>query len=86
MRLVHRDQRKPRRTGERDKLLHFQTFRRDIHNTVRAQRRVEVSELDPEARAKIFEEVEMSISVAEAYREAARCMRCYRVSLVTTEK
>ena len=53
---------------------------------VRLQRRVEVAELDPETRKSIFEEVEMPISEKEAYREAERCMRCYRISMVVTER
>ncbi len=48
--------------------------------------RVKVQELDPEVRTKIFEEVEKPISVEEAYQEAERCMRCYRVYSVVTEK
>ena len=48
--------------------------------------RVKAQELDPEVRKKIFEEVEKPISVEEAYREANRCMRCYRVYSVVTEK
>lgn len=53
---------------------------------VRPQRRVEVAELDPETRKRIFEEVEMPICDQDAYREAERCMRCYRISMVVTEK
>jgi len=48
--------------------------------------RVKAQELDPEVRKKIFEEVEKPISVDEAYQEANRCMRCYRVYSVVTEK
>lgn len=48
--------------------------------------RVGVSELDAESRRSNFEEVEQTISREEAWREAQRCMRCYRVfSLVTEE-
>jgi formate dehydrogenase beta subunit len=48
--------------------------------------RVKARELDPEVRKQIFEEVEKPISVEEAYQEANRCMRCYRVYSVVTEK
>jgi formate dehydrogenase (NADP+) beta subunit len=58
----------------------------ELKMPVRLQRRVEVTELDPETRKRIFEEVEMPISDKDAYREAERCMRCYRISMVITEK
>lgn len=48
--------------------------------------RVKVQELDPEIRKKIFEEVEKPISVEQAYKEADRCMRCYRVYSAITER
>ncbi|MBD3220624.1 NAD(P)-binding protein [bacterium] len=48
--------------------------------------RIKAQELDPEERKRIFEEVEKPIRVEEAYTEANRCMRCYRVYSVTTEK
>ncbi|HID03391.1 MAG TPA: oxidoreductase, partial [Desulfobacterales bacterium] len=48
--------------------------------------RVKVQELDPEIRKKIFEEVEKPISVDQAYDEANRCMRCYRVYSAITER
>ena len=47
--------------------------------------RVHVRELDPEARKREFEEVEQPISREEAYREAGRCLRCYRIYSVITE-
>lgn len=53
---------------------------------VRNQYRVTVKELDPEVRKRLFEEVEKPISVEEAYREANRCMRCYRIYSVITER
>ncbi len=53
---------------------------------VKHQYRVKVKELDPEVRKLMFEEVEKPISVEEAYREANRCMRCYRVYLVITQR
>ena len=53
---------------------------------VKHEYRVKVRELDPEVRKKIFEEVEEPISMEEAYHEADRCMRCYRVYSVITEQ
>ncbi len=58
----------------------------DLKVPVRNEYRVKIKELDPEVRKRLFEEVEKSISVDEAYREAKRCMRCYRVYSVITEK
>ena len=37
--------------------------------------------LDPEERIKNFEEVESGITGPEALKEAARCLRCYRIGL-----
>ncbi len=48
--------------------------------------RVHHPELDPEVRKQMFEEVEQTITAAEAYREANRCLRCYRVYSVITEQ
>lgn len=48
--------------------------------------RVKVQELDPAIRKKIFEEVEKPISIEQAYKEANRCMRCYRVYSAITER
>jgi formate dehydrogenase beta subunit len=53
---------------------------------VKHEYRVKIRELDPEVRRQIFEEVEKPISVEEAYHEASRCMRCYRVYSVITEQ
>jgi formate dehydrogenase (NADP+) beta subunit len=50
------------------------------------QYRVHHPELDPEVRKQMFEEVEQTISVDDAYREAKRCLRCYRVYSVITEQ
>lgn len=48
--------------------------------------RAAVSELEPAERATTFDEVEQTMTREEAWREASRCMRCYRVfSLVTDE-
>ncbi len=57
-----------------------------LHVPVRSQYRVKVKELDPEVRRRLFEEVEKPISVEDAYREANRCMRCYRVYSVITDR
>jgi formate dehydrogenase beta subunit len=57
-----------------------------VHIPVKPQYRVEIPELDPKVRKRIFEEVEKPISLEEAYQEANRCMRCYRVYSVITEK
>ncbi len=53
---------------------------------VRATKRIIADEIDPEVRKKLFEEVEKNITVEQAYEEANRCLRCYRVSLAITEK
>ncbi len=58
----------------------------DVVQPIRHLYRVKVDELDPETRKRKFEEVEKPISVDAAYREAERCMRCYRVYSVVTEK
>jgi len=47
--------------------------------------RVEVQEMDPQVRKQRFEEVEKTITPEEAYHEAERCLRCYRVYSVITE-
>ena len=57
-----------------------------IEFPIRNQYRVHHPELDPEVRKLMFEEVEQTISVADAYREAKRCLRCYRVYSVITEQ
>jgi formate dehydrogenase beta subunit len=51
---------------------------------VKHQYRVHHPELDPAVRSQMFEEVEQTISPADAYREARRCLRCYRVYSVIT--
>jgi formate dehydrogenase beta subunit len=53
---------------------------------VKLEYRVHHPELDPEVRKYMFEEVERTISQEEAYREARRCMRCYRIYSVITEQ
>jgi len=60
--------------------------RDDVEQPIRHLYRVKVQELDPEERKRKFAEVEKPISVADAYREAERCMRCYRVYSLVTEK
>ena len=57
-----------------------------INIPIRHEYRVKIKELDPLIRKKIFEEVEKPISIDEAYSEAQRCMRCYRVYSVITEQ
>ncbi|EJW13625.1 Formate dehydrogenase-O, major subunit [Rhodovulum sp. PH10] len=52
---------------------------------VKPQYRVHHPELDPEVRKLMFEEVEQTITPEQAYREAKRCMRCYRTYSVITE-
>ena len=58
----------------------------DVEVPVKHKYRIQVQELDPEVRKQIFAEVEKPITVEEAYQEAERCMRCYRVYSVVTEK
>jgi formate dehydrogenase (NADP+) beta subunit len=55
-----------------------------VATPVRNAYRVHNPELDPELRKHMFEEVEQTISPREAYAEAKRCMRCYRVYSVIT--
>lgn len=47
--------------------------------------RVALRELPAAERAGNFREVEQTMTRAEAWKEAARCMRCYRVLSVLTE-
>lgn len=49
------------------------------------QYRIDIPNLSPEERSRNFDEVEQPISADDAYREAARCLRCYRVYSVVTE-
>jgi len=53
---------------------------------VKSEYRAHHPELDPEIRKQMFEEVEHTISADEAYKEAKRCLRCYRVYSVITER
>ena len=46
--------------------------------------RVKLNELPPAARAHNFREVELGMSQEEAWQEAKRCMRCYRIMSVVT--
>jgi formate dehydrogenase beta subunit len=55
-----------------------------IEYPVRHQYRVHHPELRPEIRKQMFAEVEQTISAAEAFREAGRCLRCYRIYSVIT--
>jgi len=56
-----------------------------VERPVASLYRVHVEELDPEVRRKSFAEVEHVISKEEAYQEAKRCMRCYRIYSVITK-
>ncbi|NLH81337.1 MAG: FAD-dependent oxidoreductase [Phyllobacteriaceae bacterium] len=47
--------------------------------------RIDIPSLSPEERRGTFAEVEKPITAEDAYREAARCLRCYRVYSVVTE-
>ena len=47
--------------------------------------RVKVRELEPDSRSKSFDEVEKTMTREEAWEEANRCMRCYRVFSLVTE-
>ena len=49
------------------------------------QARVELRELNPAEREHNFREVEQTMTQEEAWAEASRCMRCYRVLSVLTE-
>ena len=48
--------------------------------------RVQVHELDPQVRCHNFDEVEQTMTQEEAWIEASRCMRCYRIYSVVTAK
>ena len=56
-----------------------------VEAPVRHAYRVHNPELDPDLRKQMFEEVERTIDAREAYAEAQRCMRCYRVYSVVTK-
>jgi formate dehydrogenase beta subunit len=56
-----------------------------IEVPVRSMVRVHHPELDPETRREMFDEVELNITAEDAYREAWRCMRCYRTYTVVTQ-
>ncbi len=47
--------------------------------------RVRIHELDPAEREHNFSEVEAPMTMQEAWREASRCMRCYRIISVITK-
>jgi formate dehydrogenase beta subunit len=57
-----------------------------IEIPVKHEYRVHHPELEPDYRKTVFDEVEQSISPVDAYNEAKRCMRCYRVYSVITEQ
>ena len=49
-------------------------------------KRVALTELDAQSRSHNFAEVEQTMSKEEAFKEAARCLRCYRIYSVGTAK
>lgn len=49
-------------------------------------RRVALRELEPSKRACNFDEVEQTMTREEAWSEASRCLRCYRVLSVVTAR
>lgn len=53
---------------------------------VKSEYRVHHPELDPEIRKQMFEEVEQVYSAEDAYKEAKRCMRCFRLYSVITDR
>ncbi|MCR4666431.1 MAG: FAD-dependent oxidoreductase [Desulfovibrio sp.] len=55
----------------------------DVPSKIPAER-CQVRELPAEERAGTFEEVEQTMTQEEAWLEAARCMRCYRIYSVVT--
>ena len=57
-----------------------------IEYPIRNEYRVHNPEMSPEVRKEMFEEVDQTISAEEAYREANRCLRCYRIYSVITEQ
>ncbi|MCL2714982.1 MAG: FAD-dependent oxidoreductase [Alphaproteobacteria bacterium] len=57
-----------------------------VEEPVKPQYRVHHPELDPDTRKQMFEEVEQTISAEQAYHEARRCLRCYRIYSVITER
>lgn len=56
-----------------------------IEVPIKMEYRVHHPELDPAVRKSMFGEVEKTISKEEAYEEANRCLRCFRVYSVITE-
>ncbi|TBW36090.1 FAD-dependent oxidoreductase [Siculibacillus lacustris] len=70
-----------RRLLNENKLLSGECFEVPVAH----QYRIDIPNLSPDERRRTFEEVEKPITAAEAYREAARCLRCYRVYSVVTE-
>lgn len=51
-----------------------------------AEQRVSLQTLDPKSRVENWSEVEKGLAVDEAYRQASRCMRCYRIFTLSTLK
>ena len=53
---------------------------------VREYERVKLPQIPVCEREKNFDEVDMTLTAAEAIKEAQRCMRCYRVYAVVTPR
>jgi formate dehydrogenase beta subunit len=49
-------------------------------------KRGQLEMLPPDSRKKTFDEVEAGFPTNAAMREAARCLRCYRIGLVAIGK
>ncbi len=74
------------RSRMRQLINNYKVLRKEwLEPPVEHKYRVEVHELDPEERKRRFAEVEKTITPEEAYREAERCLRCYRIYSVVTE-
>lgn len=69
------------------KLIADNRFMKSVDNDtpVRNAYRVHNPELDPDLRKHMFGEVEQTICASQAYAEAQRCLRCYRVYSVVTQ-
>ncbi len=58
----------------------------EIDIPIKKKKRIGIEELDPEKRKKEFDEVEKALTPEDAYLEADRCLRCYRISVAITER
>ena len=57
-----------------------------LKNSVLSVPRAVSPEIDPEKRSRNFDEVEHNITKEAAYMETERCMRCYRLYSLVTER